>query len=68
METSRLIRLPGVLAVTGLTKSTVYRLEAAGAFPARVRLTERCSAWREDEVREWLVSRPRASTTASAAA
>jgi prophage regulatory protein len=39
-------RLPTVLAATGLGRSTVYRLIAAGAFPAPVRLGPRAVGWR----------------------
>jgi prophage regulatory protein len=60
MDSTRMLRLPGVLALTGLSKSSLYRLEAAGAFPERLRLTERCSAWRESEILSWLAARPRA--------
>ena len=55
-----LLRLPDVMELTGLSRSSVYRLEAAGDFPKRVRLSERATAWREEELLEWVDSRPRA--------
>ncbi len=54
-----LLRLPDVQKLTGLSRSSVYRLEATGDFPKRVRLSERATAWREDELLEWLDTRPR---------
>lgn len=60
MSTPSLLRLKAVMALTGLCRSNVYRLEAAGAFPERVKLSERASAWRSDEVQAWIASRPRA--------
>lgn len=62
MSTPSLLRLKAVMALTGLCRTNVYRLEAAGAFPARVKLSERASAWRSDEVEAWIASRPRART------
>jgi len=59
-ENPTLLRLKAVIELTGLCRSNIYRLEAAGAFPARVKLSERTSAWRSDEVNEWIISRPRA--------
>jgi prophage regulatory protein len=56
----RLLRLPDVMARTGLGRDTIYRLERAGEFPARVRLGARATAWREDELLVWLDARPRA--------
>ena len=59
-HTNSLLRLPDVQKLTGLSRSSVYRLEATGDFPKRVRLSERATAWREDELLEWVDSRPRA--------
>lgn len=56
------LRCGDVQAMTGLSRSTIFRLEKAKKFPPRVRLTENSVAWRADEVREWCESRPLAST------
>jgi prophage regulatory protein len=50
----RLIRLPEVTAMTGLSRSEIYRLEAINKFPKRVPLTERTTTWDADEVQEWV--------------
>lgn len=55
--TVRYLRLPEVRQMTGLSTSTIYRLEQDGAFPGRVRLGPRAVAWREDELAEWMASR-----------
>lgn len=55
-----LLRLPAVIAATGLSRSSIYRAEAAGRFPARLRVSERVTAWRCDELDRWLSERPRA--------
>jgi prophage regulatory protein len=46
--------------ICGVSKSTRYRLEAAGKFPKRVILSERSSGYYSDEIEAWLESRPRA--------
>ena len=56
---SSLLRLPDVQQLTGLSRSSVYRLEASGDFPQRVRLSERATAWKLDELTAWMESRPR---------
>lgn len=58
--TPSLLRLKAVIALTGLSRSNIYRLEAMGMFPSRVKLSERASAWRGEEVAAWIQSRPRA--------
>jgi prophage regulatory protein len=55
------IRLREVERITGLSKSSIYRLEALGLFPKRVKLSERASAWKASEVIQFLAERPRAA-------
>jgi prophage regulatory protein len=55
------IRLREVQRITGLSKSSIYRLEALGVFPRRVKLSERASAWKLSELSQFLAERPRAA-------
>jgi prophage regulatory protein len=55
------LRLPVVIELTGLARSTIYRMVAEHTFPAPVRLAKRAVAWRQDDVRRWTLGRPRAS-------
>ena len=41
----RILRLPEVCAVTGLGRSFIYQLQAAGSFPQRVKLGVRAVGW-----------------------
>lgn len=52
-EEERLIRLPEVLRMTGLSKSTMYRLMAEDRFPRRVYGANRVSLWSRREVIAW---------------
>jgi prophage regulatory protein len=58
--TQSLIRLPEVKRLTGLSRSTIYRLERDGRFVPRVRLGERATAWRLSEILAWIDARPAA--------
>lgn len=53
----RLIRLPAVSRMTGLSRSEIYRREARDEFPKRRRLGLRAVAWPEAEVAAWVASR-----------
>lgn len=53
----RFIRLPEVLAMTGISRSTLYLLIEKGAFPGQISLGARSVAWVESEVRDWMESR-----------
>jgi prophage regulatory protein len=55
----RLLRFGDVRQRTGLSRSTIWRLERSGSFPKRVKVSVNVVAWREDEVSEWIASRLR---------
>ena len=55
-----IVRLGGVLAATGLSKSTVYAQIAAGVFPKPIRLGPRAVGWRRADIEDWIASRPTA--------
>lgn len=56
-----MLRLPAVLKVTGLGRSTVYRMVAEHTFPAPVKLAKRAVGWRHDDVQQWTAGRPSTS-------
>jgi prophage regulatory protein len=70
-------RLPTVVQVTGLGRSTIYRMVASGAFPAPFQVGLRAVAWRWADLERWSESRrsvlldprsaPRAGSKAGAA-
>lgn len=64
--TQRLIRLNEVRHLTGLGRSQLYALVKAGKFPAPIRLSERCSAWIEREVCQYISERIAASRKVAA--
>ena len=49
----RFVRLPEVMARTGLSRSTIYVMVAAGRFPKPVPLGARAVGWIESELDEW---------------
>ena len=54
----RLLRSRAVISMTGLSRMTIYRLEALGNFPKRIKLGEKAIAWRQDEIDDWIQARP----------
>lgn len=52
----RLIRLPAVLQMVGLSRSEVWRRIAAGAFPRPIKLGPNTSAFIEAEVATWVAN------------
>lgn len=50
LEAGRLLRLPQVLALVGVSKSTWWKLVRDGRAPQSVKLGDRCTAWRAADV------------------
>lgn len=57
MHQHQILRLPEVLARTGLRRSTLYQQIADGQFPKPVHLGPRAVGWLEAEVSAWLEAR-----------
>ena len=54
----RLLRRRQVEEVTGLTRSSIYRLMQTGQFPRPVRVGPAAVRWRASDITAWLESRP----------
>jgi prophage regulatory protein len=55
-----LLRLPAVLAATGLKRSSLYAMMNEDRFPRAVRLGPNSVAWRTSAIRAWNDNRPQA--------
>jgi prophage regulatory protein len=53
----KLLRFPAVRERTGLSRSTIWRLEREGEFPRHRRISANAVAWVEDEVLSWINSK-----------
>ena len=60
---TRIVRLPEVMRLTGLSKTTIHRRYRAGTFPRPLRLGPQSIGWRLGEILAWLESLPRAGAT-----
>ena len=53
IQTATFLRLPTVLRLTGLGRSTIYRMIAEDKFPHPVPLATRAVAWRRTDLEKW---------------
>jgi len=59
-ETGRLLPWRAVRALTGVSRTTIWRLRKAGDFPRPVEVSPGRVAWREDDIAAWKAGlRPR---------
>lgn len=54
LPASAVVRLPVVMAITGLSRPTIWRRERERKFPAKVRLGPSMVGWRVGDLRDWL--------------
>ena len=57
----KLLRFPVVREMTGLSRSTIWRLERRGEFPKHHRIAPNVVAWVEEDVTTWISGRVQAS-------
>lgn len=50
-------RIKGVNVLTGLSRSTIYRLIQEGKFPAPIKIGERASGWKQSTIEAWIDNR-----------
>ena len=65
--TTRLLTLREVMAMTALSRSAIYALMAESRFPKPIRVGTRAVRWVEQEVADFIASRPRAGSDHPAA-
>ena len=53
----RALRIAKVSAKTGVSKTHIYRLIKAGAFPKPAKISERVSIWDESALDDWLAGK-----------
>ena len=58
---NRILRLPEVLALTGLSLSTIYLRVEENTFPKQINLGSRAVGWLDSDVQNWLCDRVSAS-------
>lgn len=56
-NTNKILRWPEVKARIGLSDSTIYRMEADGLFPKRIKISKRLVGWNEEEIETWISDR-----------
>ena len=54
---ARILRRPEVEQRTGLSRSAIYALMAAGGFPKPLKLTAKAVGWTDSSIDDWISSR-----------
>ncbi|MBL4682452.1 MAG: AlpA family transcriptional regulator [Pseudomonadales bacterium] len=50
----KMLRLPSVIELTGLSRSSIYLRMKNDGFPQSISLGDRAVAWLESDIEEWL--------------
>jgi len=54
---TKIYRLSDLVDVTGLSRTTLWRLEREGSFPRHIKLSSRAIGWTRADVEAWFASR-----------
>ena len=54
---TQILRRKDVEAMTGLSKSTIYKMISNGTFPAAIRIGDRAVGWRLSDIDRWIDQR-----------
>ena len=58
LHQDRLLRRREVEKITGISRSSIYRLMPDGEFPRPVKVGPAAVRWRESDITAWVESRP----------
>jgi len=58
MSNNRIIKLPEVILLTSIPKSTIYAYIKNGDFPKQVQLTKKSVGWRYADIQQFINNRP----------
>lgn len=54
----KILRRDDVLAMIGLSRSSLYNMVRSGHFPSPMLIGQRAVGWRSADVHDWLAARP----------
>ncbi len=57
MLENRIIRLPEVIKMVGLSQTTIWRLQQENTFPKSVKISSRACGWSLNEINQWINAR-----------
>lgn len=59
----KLIRINELMAMTGLSMSTLLRMERRGKLPNRRKISTQAMGWLSEEIEEWMKNLPNAGSS-----
>ncbi len=54
---NKLLRLPQVIEITGMSKTTIYRWINKNEFPKPINLSNASVGWLDTDINDWIQSR-----------
>ncbi len=60
----KLLNQKQIVDLVGLSRTTIWRLERAGQFPRRLKVSRKAVRWIQAEIVDWINSRPLAGKEA----
>lgn len=54
---NRILRVPDVKKITGLSRTTIYKLVKEQDFPSPIKLSKKAIGWPESTIENWIKQR-----------
>ncbi len=54
IKSKKILRLPEVIEITGLSRSSIYAFMKEGNFPLSINLGARAVGWKAEEIHGWI--------------
>lgn len=55
--TYKILRLPDVINITGLSRSSIYQKISDGDFPKQINISTKSVGWIESEIQKWIADK-----------
>jgi prophage regulatory protein len=55
--TYKILRLPDVTNITGLSRSSIYQKISDGEFPKQINISAKSVGWIESEIQNWIADK-----------
>ena len=53
-ERDKILRMPDIVSLTGLSRTTIYRKIKEGTFPTQLHISDHCCGWRASTIERWM--------------
>lgn len=62
-DAMKIVRLPELIEIVGMSPDTIRRLESNGTFPLRLKIGQSAVGWLDSDITSWIESKKKKETS-----